>query len=93
MVPVDRVKCFHDFHHRKFKHANVDLELFVISTYKKFAFQQLQGGLHNEFDGSSFELKFFGSAFQCASTIFNWSCHLQSPKAFICKFLKHCGEG
>ena len=35
MVPMERVKCFHDFHHWKFKHTSVDLELFVISTYAK----------------------------------------------------------
>ena len=28
----------------------------------KIVFQQLQGGLCNEFDSSSFELKFFGGA-------------------------------
>ena len=40
------------------------MELFVISTYKKnIAFLQLQGGLCNEFDSSSFELKVLGSAF------------------------------
>jgi len=34
MVPMERVKCFHDFHHWKFEHAIVDLELFAISTHK-----------------------------------------------------------
>jgi len=33
------------------------------SLIKTIAFQQLQGGLRNEFDSSSFELKVFGSAF------------------------------
>jgi len=32
---------------KKFKQERVDLELFVILTYKKIAFQQLQGGLCN----------------------------------------------
>jgi len=63
MVLVERVKCFHDFDRQKFKHASVDLELFAISTYKSIAFQQLQCGLCNEFDNSSFELTFFASAF------------------------------
>jgi len=36
--PNERVKCFQNFHYWKFKHASVDLELFAISTYKKFHF-------------------------------------------------------
>jgi len=44
-----------------FKYAIIDLELFVVqSTYfnnYNNAFQQLQGGLYNEFDNTSFELK------------------------------------
>jgi len=63
MVPIERIKCFHDFHHLKFKHTSVDLELFAISIYKKKFFQQLQGGLYNEFDSSSIELKVNGSTF------------------------------
>jgi len=60
IVPMESVKCFHDFHHWKFKHASVDLESFAISTYKKeLHFKQLQGGLCYEFDRSSFELKVF----------------------------------
>jgi len=35
MVPMGKVMCFHDFHHWKFKHASVDLELLAIFTYKK----------------------------------------------------------
>jgi len=35
MVPMERVKCFHDFHHWKFNYKSVDLEFFAISTYKK----------------------------------------------------------
>jgi len=61
MVLMERVKFFHDFHYWKFKHASVVLEVFAISTHKSIAFQQLQGGLCNEFDSSSFELKVFGS--------------------------------
>jgi len=38
---------------------------------KKIALQQLQGGLCNEFDSSSFELKFSGSTFQCANKKFS----------------------
>jgi len=34
-----------------------------ILLIKKIAFQQVQSELCNEFDSSSFELKFFGSAF------------------------------
>jgi len=63
MVPMDIVNCFYDFHHWKFKHTNVDLELFAIFIYKKIAFQQLKGGLCNEFDSSSFESMVFGSTF------------------------------
>jgi len=63
MDPMERVKCFHDFHHWKFKYAIVDFELLAISTYKKIAFQQLQGGLCNDFDRIPFEVNIFGSAF------------------------------
>jgi len=56
MAPMKSIKCFHDFHHWKFKHASVDLELLAISTYKKNAFQQLLGGLCNGFNSSSFDL-------------------------------------
>jgi len=87
-VPIEN--CCHDFYHWKFKHASLDLELFAISTYKKNAFQQLQSGLYNEFDSSSFELKVFGGAFWHANIISSWSCHLESQKYFICKFLKYC---
>jgi len=35
MVPIEIVKCFHDFHFNwKFKHANVNQELFATSTYQ-----------------------------------------------------------
>jgi len=64
MVPMEWVKCFHDFCHSKFKHESVDFELLTIYTYlREIAFQQLQGGFCNEFDNSSFELKGFESAF------------------------------
>jgi len=41
---------------------------------KRIALQQLQGGLCNESDSFSYEIKFFESAFQCTSTICNCSC-------------------
>jgi len=63
MVPMERVKCFHDFHYWKFEHASIDLEFFAISTQKKIAFQELQSRLCNEFDSSSFELKVLESVF------------------------------
>jgi len=64
MVPMERIQCLHDnFHRWKFEHAIANLELFAISTLKKIASQQLQGGLCNKFDSSSFELKVFESAF------------------------------
>jgi len=56
MIPVESVKCYHEFHYLKFKDAIVNLELFAI-LIKKIAFQQLQSELRNEFDSSSFELK------------------------------------
>jgi len=64
MVPMERVKYFHDFYGWKFKYASVNLDLFAISIYiKKIVLQQLQGGLCNELDSFSCEIKLFESAF------------------------------
>jgi len=47
---------------------NFNMQLLIWSYLKflllrKIAFQQLQGGLYNEIDSCSFELKIFGSEF------------------------------
>jgi len=47
---------------------NLNMQVLVWSylqflRIKKIAFQQLQGGLCNEFNSTSFELKVFGSTF------------------------------
>jgi len=63
MVPMEKVKCFHDFYNWKIYTFQCWFGVICnFYLYQKNAFQQLQGGLCNEFDSSSFELKVFRSA-------------------------------
>jgi len=63
MVPIESIKCFHDFTVENLNMQVLIWSSFAIFSYKKIATQQLQGGLCNEFDSSSFELQVFESEF------------------------------